>query len=60
LFGLLSFAILRWKGLEVTRVRKGRQRPTVLLCRSGWQINHERICRLYKQVGLRVPKKIFA
>ncbi len=37
--------------------RYGYRRITVLLQREGWHVNHHRVERLWRQEGLRVPKK---
>jgi len=37
--------------------RFGYRRITVLLRREGWQVNAKRVYRLWRQEGLKVPKK---
>ena len=37
--------------------RYGYRRITALLQREGWQVNHKRVERLWRQEGLRVPAK---
>ena len=37
--------------------RYGYRRITTLLQREGWQINHKRMERIWRQEGLKVPKK---
>jgi transposase InsO family protein len=37
--------------------RYGYRRITALLKREGWQINHKRVERIWRQEGLKVPKK---
>jgi len=37
--------------------RYGYRRITVLLRGSGWQVNHKRVERIWRQEGLKVPKK---
>jgi putative transposase len=37
--------------------RYGYRRITALLHREGWQVNHKRVERLWRQEGLRVPQK---
>lgn len=37
--------------------RYGYRRTTMLLRQAGWQVNHKRIYRLWRQEGLKVPKK---
>jgi putative transposase len=48
---------VRLKDLAGTRVRYGYRRLHVLLMREGWQINHKRVYRLYKQEGLSLRLK---
>ncbi len=48
---------IRLKDLAGTRVRYGYRRLHVLLMREGWQINHKRVYRLYKQEGLSLRLK---
>ena len=37
--------------------RYGYRRITALLKREGWQVNHKRVERIWRQEGLKVPKK---
>ena len=37
--------------------RYGYRRITALLQRKGWQINHKRVERIWREEGLKVPKK---
>ena len=37
--------------------RYGYRRITRMLNRSGWQVNHKRVERIWRQEGLKVPKK---
>jgi len=37
--------------------RYGYRRITILLRREGWQVNHKRIERLWRQEGLKVPQR---
>jgi len=37
--------------------RYGYRRITALLRNEGWQVNHKRVERIWKQEGLKVPKK---
>lgn len=37
--------------------RYGYRRITALLNRSGWQVNHKRVERIWRREGLKVPKK---
>ncbi len=48
---------VRLKDLAGTRVRYGYRRLHILLMREGWQINHKRVYRLYKQEGLSLRLK---
>jgi transposase InsO family protein len=45
------------KDLAGARVRYGYRRLHILLMREGWQINHKRVDRLYKQEGLSLRLK---
>jgi len=42
----------RIREIASTRVRYGYERIYVLLRREGWQINHKRVHRLYREAGL--------
>lgn len=47
---------------EIVRLAKaygryGYRRITVLLRREGWQVNHKRVERIWREEGLKVPKK---
>ena len=52
---------MRIRDLARARVRYGYRRLHVLLQREGWQVNHKRVYRLYRQEGLmmrpRRPKR---
>lgn len=48
---------MRIKELAASRVRYGYRRLHVLLLREGWQINHKRVYRLYKEEGLSLRLK---
>ena len=37
--------------------RYGYRRVTALLQAEGWQVNHKRVERIWRQEGLKVPKK---
>ena len=37
--------------------RYGYRRITALLRRDGWQVNHKRVERVWRQEGLKVPQK---
>ena len=37
--------------------RYGYRRVTALLHAEGWRVNHKRVERLWRQEGLKVPKK---
>ena len=43
--------------LAVERPRYGYQRLWVLLRREGWQVNHKRVYRLYREEGLKLRKR---
>ncbi len=45
--------------LELARKhpRYGYRRMTILLRRSGWQVNPKRVARVWRQAGLKVPKR---
>lgn len=47
----------RIQEIAATRVRYGFWRIYVLLRRDGWQVNHKRVYRLYKQAGLNLRSK---
>jgi len=49
-------------GVDIIRLAKhygryGYRRITALLRRDGWQVNHKRVERIWRQEGLKVPKK---
>ncbi len=48
---------MRIRDLAYARVSYGYRRLHVLLQREGWQINHKRVYRLYKQEGLMMRPK---
>jgi putative transposase len=48
---------IRLKDLAASRVRYGYRRLHVLLEREGWEINHKRVYRIYRQEGLMVRTK---
>jgi putative transposase len=37
--------------------RHGYRRITAMLKREGWQVNHKRVERIWRQEGLKVPKR---
>jgi putative transposase len=47
----------RMEEIAATRVRYGFWRIYVLLRREGWQVNHKRVYRLYRQAGLNLRRK---
>lgn len=47
----------RIKDLAFARPRYGYKRIHVLLLREGWEMNHKRVYRLYKEEGLSLLKK---
>jgi putative transposase len=48
---------MRIKELAATRVSYGYRRIHVLLQREGWQINHKRTRRIYRELGLQLRNK---
>lgn len=48
---------IRLRDLAASRVRYGYRRLHVLLQREGWQINHKRVYRIYRQEGLSLRLK---
>jgi putative transposase len=48
---------LRLRDLAAARVRYGYRRLHVLLRREGWQVNHKRVYRLYREDGLGIRVK---
>lgn len=52
-----AFLKKRIKQIAATRVRYGYRRIHTLLQREGWQVNHKRIYRLYRQLGLQMRYK---
>lgn len=48
---------MRIKELAATRVRYGYRRIHVLLRREGWQINHKKTRRIYRELGLQLRNK---
>lgn len=49
---------IRLKDLAGVRIGYGYRRLHVLLRREGWEVNHKRIYRLYRQEGLGLRKKL--
>jgi putative transposase len=49
---------IRLKDLAAVRVRYGYRRLHILLRREGWQVNHKRVYRLYRQEGLSLRLKV--
>ncbi|TDX22480.1 helix-turn-helix protein [Modicisalibacter xianhensis] len=47
----------RIREITATRVRYGYRRVHELLKREGWEINHKRVYRLYRQAGLSLRLK---
>lgn len=52
-----AFLRMRIREIANTRVRFGYRRIHVLLCREGWNINHKRVYRLYREEGLNLHRK---
>lgn len=48
---------MRLKELAASRVSYGYRRLHVLLRREGWQVNHKRVYRLYREDGLPLRRK---
>ena len=48
---------LRLKELAAVRVHYGYRRLHMLLQREGWQVNHKRVARLYREEGLALRRK---
>ena len=44
-------------GLATKYGRYGYRRITAVLCRFGWRVNHKRVERIWRQEGLKVPKR---
>jgi putative transposase len=44
---------IRLRDLAESRRRFGCRRLHVLLCREGWRVNHKRVERLYRELGLK-------
>jgi len=49
---------IRLKDLAGVRIGFGYRRLHVMLRREGWQINHKRVYRLYREEGLGLRKKV--
>ena len=47
----------RLKELAAERRRYGYRRLTIMLQREGWAVNHQRVCRLYREEGLSVRRR---
>jgi putative transposase len=47
----------RMREICATRVRYGYRRVHVLLQREGWQVNHKRTYKLYRELGLQLRNK---
>lgn len=52
-----SFLRMRIKEIAAARIRYGYRRIHILLRREGWNINHKRVYRLYKEEGLNLRGK---
>ena len=48
---------IRLRDLAAVRVNYGYRRLHILLKREGWQINHKRVYRLYREEGLTMHRK---
>lgn len=49
---------MRLKELAAVRIGYGFRRLHILLQREGWIINHKRVCRIYRDEGLGLRKKL--
>jgi len=52
-----AFLRMRIKEIASVRVRYGYRRIHVLLKKEGWQINHKRVYRIYREEGLNLRNK---
>jgi putative transposase len=52
-----AFLRMRIKEIASVRVRYGYRRIHILLRREGWNINHKRVYRIYKEEGLNLRSK---
>ena len=50
----MTAAVIRW---AAQYGRYGYRRITALLHREGWQVNHKRVERIWRQVSLKVPQR---
>ena len=48
---------LRLRDLAMSRVGYGYRRLHILLLREGWEVNHKRVYRLYREEGLGLRRK---
>ena len=48
---------MRLRDLAASRIGYGYRRLHILLCREGWQVNHKRVYRLYREEQLGLRKK---
>jgi len=48
---------IRLRDLAASRVSYGYRRLHILLLREGWEVNHKRVYRLYKEEGLSLRRK---
>ena len=48
---------MRIKDIAASRVRYGYKRIHILLRREGWEINHKRVYRIYREEGLNLRCK---
>ena len=49
---------MRLKELAAARVRYGYRRLHILLLREGWDLNHKRTYRIYREEGLSIRPKV--
>lgn len=52
-----EFLRMRIKEISQTRVHYGYRRIHILLKREGWEVNHKRVLRLYREEGLQMKRK---
>lgn len=48
---------IRLRDLAASRVSYGHRRLHILLLREGWEVNHKRVYRLYREEGLSLRRK---
>ncbi len=48
---------MRLRDLAMSRIGYGYRRLHILLGREGWEVNHKRVYRLYREEGLAMRKR---